>query len=381
MNGSRINLLLAGVVAWIGALPMVTTTYASSIIMGGDHTAIGTIVLVSPNPGDSAQNNGTALLNTLAGITADANNPYVIKIGPGVYDIGANILLMKSYVDLEGSGENVTTISGNNGNIFGVLHAADHAELRFLTVENRGTGTHAVALFTDAGGSPKITHVTANSTNGSHTWAVYIYQTNPILTNLTAYASGGTDTLGIHNHNASPIISNSRIKATGGVGGAAKGVYNYNGSPYISNSGISANSALGDNNYGVYNQESTPTIVNTVISASGANVYNVAVWNDQGAYPGMSNISGTASGGIYAIGLYNANADGGGAGLAYCDRCDFSASGGSSFSQAVRNDCPSPNNINLSATGLNGGVGGSGQIYCVFCFNSQTYQPLGSDCH
>ena len=69
MNNKRIQLLLTGVAAWISLLLMITTTYGGSIVIGGNYTNIGTIVIVSPNPGNTAQTNGTALLNALAGIT------------------------------------------------------------------------------------------------------------------------------------------------------------------------------------------------------------------------------------------------------------------------------------------------------------------------
>ena len=70
MNSKRIQLVLTGVVAWISLLLMTTTTYGASIVIGGDYTNIGTIVVVSPKPGNTPQNNGTALLNNLAGISA-----------------------------------------------------------------------------------------------------------------------------------------------------------------------------------------------------------------------------------------------------------------------------------------------------------------------
>ena len=167
MNRKRIQLLLTGVAAWISLLLMITTTYGASIVIGGNYTDIGTIVIVSPKPGDTPQTNGTALLNNLAGITADANNPYLIKLGPGIYDIGTNSLQMKEYVDVEGSGENTTIITGHIGiDSSGVVQGANNAEIRFLTVQNTGGGTYAVAIYNDSA-SPKITNVTASASGGT----------------------------------------------------------------------------------------------------------------------------------------------------------------------------------------------------------------------
>ena len=62
------------------------------------------------DPGGTALQNGAALLAALSGISgASATNPYLLKIEPGVYDMGSNGLSLLPYVDVEGSGEGVTT--------------------------------------------------------------------------------------------------------------------------------------------------------------------------------------------------------------------------------------------------------------------------------
>ena len=141
MNSKQIQLLRTGVAAWIGLLLMITTTYVANIVIGGDYTDIGTIVIVSPRPRDTPQNNGAALLNKLAGITADVNNPYLIKLSPGIYDIGTSSLQMNPYVDVEGAAEDRTIITGHiDSNTSGVVQRADAAEIRFLTVKTTGGG-------------------------------------------------------------------------------------------------------------------------------------------------------------------------------------------------------------------------------------------------
>ena len=60
-------------------------------------------VVVSPVPGDALAS-GTAFLNALAGITdASLTNPYLLKLEPGVFDLGSSTLLTKTSVDIEGS--------------------------------------------------------------------------------------------------------------------------------------------------------------------------------------------------------------------------------------------------------------------------------------
>src|SRR5262245_7593418 len=125
-------------------------------------------VVVSPV--GSATANGAALLAALAGITsASVANQWLLKIEPGVYNVGATGLAMKPYVDVEGSGEQATRITapGNGSNSIGTVNMVDHAELRFLTVENTGGAAYAKAVYMASGGAAKLTHVTATAFGAS----------------------------------------------------------------------------------------------------------------------------------------------------------------------------------------------------------------------
>jgi hypothetical protein len=159
MKGKRIQLLLAAVAAWITLLPMVTTTNGASIVIGGNYIAIDRMIIVSPNPGDTPQANGTALLNTLAGLPWNGSNPYLIKLGPGTYDIGTTSLQMKQFVNVEGSGVELTTITGhrsspaNCDSSAAVVHGSQHAEIRSLTISNvgaSGASYYAVGIMNDS---------------------------------------------------------------------------------------------------------------------------------------------------------------------------------------------------------------------------------------
>jgi len=107
-----------------------------------------TVVVGSAGDGTDGRANGAALLAALAGIAATAHDPCLLTIAPGVYDLGATLLHMKAYVDIEGAGEQLTRLTSavcapNSGTIVG----ADHAALRNLTVANAGGGEFAVAIF------------------------------------------------------------------------------------------------------------------------------------------------------------------------------------------------------------------------------------------
>ncbi len=218
MKSKRIRLLLAGTTAWIGLMFFVPPTQGANIVIGGNTTDIGTIIFVSPKPGDSPTTAGTALLNTLNGITDNsADNPYLIKIGPGVYDLGATSLQMKPYVDIEGSGEKTTKITGTTSGWppNGTINGASNAELRFLTVENTGAGGITSALV-NSSASPSILHVTASVLGGTAGYAVCNMSSSPVMTNVTATASEGTNNnYGVYNTSSGTVkINHSVIKGT-----------------------------------------------------------------------------------------------------------------------------------------------------------------------
>ena len=127
-----------------------------------------------------------------------ATNPCLLKIMPGVYDVGSPSVVMQPYIDIEGSGENTTILRGSiDSSSTGVVNGAGHAEIRLLTVNNAGVGRNAVALYNTS--APfGITSVTAavssygvyNSASG----AVKI--TNSVIngTTSTIYNSSGAKT-------------------------------------------------------------------------------------------------------------------------------------------------------------------------------------------
>lgn len=74
---------------------------------------------------------------------ASATNPYVVKVMPGVYDLGTGSLQMKEYVDLEGSGPEATLITSSNNNVdggtctIGTVLMANNTAVRNIKIENR----------------------------------------------------------------------------------------------------------------------------------------------------------------------------------------------------------------------------------------------------
>ena len=214
-------------------------------------------VLVSPaGDGSDTLANGTALRNALNGITdAFAGNPYLLKIEPGVYNLGTTGLTMKPYVDIEGSGEGVTTITSaastfTDDSSSATLTGANNAKLRFLTVENTGEIYYAIGIY-NGSTAPRLTHVTSIASGVNANKGVFNDSASPTMSYVTTIASGGFTTRGVDNYASSPALINSTFSGNSAslFGG---GISNDAASPTLTNctfSGNSANSGGGMYNY------------------------------------------------------------------------------------------------------------------------------------
>jgi hypothetical protein len=96
--------------------------------------------------------------------TPAAANPCLLKIAPGVYDIASAQLLIQSYVDVEGSGENVTRIRGNSTDSVVKGFYTHDSEMRFLTIESYGSAPAYWTINTSPNG-PSLSHVSVVSSS------------------------------------------------------------------------------------------------------------------------------------------------------------------------------------------------------------------------
>ncbi len=266
--------------------------------------------LFVPASGSDTENGALllAVSNEITGLgAASATKRYTLKLDAGTYDLGNNGLAMQSYVDIEGSGENTTTItsahsSGSSGANSATVSGADNAEIRFLTIENQGGSTYSYAIY-NGSASPDITNVTVIASGGSVSRGVFNSSSSPAMTNVTATASGGTYNYGVfNNNNSSPEMTNVTATASGGT--YSYGVYNNNSSPAMTN--VTATGSGGTSSFGMYNNNSSPEMTNVTITASGGSS-NYGVYNSSSS-PAMTNVTATASGGSSSnYGVYNAS--------------------------------------------------------------------------
>lgn len=193
-----------------------------------------------------------AAVNSITG--ASATNPYLVVIGPGVYTI-TSTLVMKPFVDIAGSGENVTKITGAiSTGTEAIISGANNSALSSLTVQNNGGGSNSVALKNN-NASPIVSNVTAIAGGGTLNCGIWNVNSTSVMTNVTAKASGGTSSYGVYNFYSSPVMTDVRTEAYSGLTNI--GVNNYQS--YAVMTGVLAQGLNGPG-YGVYNIDSSPSI-------------------------------------------------------------------------------------------------------------------------
>ncbi len=247
--------------------------------------------------------------------TPSATNPCLLKIMPGVYDIGSNPVNLHQNIDIEGSGEYVTkiiaTISASetgvlNYDTWGEINDRTF-EIRLLTLENSGTNWSCGITMMNSYPHPSSRLKLSNVTINVHSGAYYIagirsYNIPVTLKNVTinSTATGIAEGRGVviaWNGGSSSVIDGSNINVSGGNIGAALEVV---GDPLtVTNSTIQAGTALYLQTAGSSVKIRGSEVLGS-ITGDSSNAINIA----------NSLIAGSMSGvTAKCVGVYNANYD------------------------------------------------------------------------
>jgi hypothetical protein len=279
----------------------------SDVTCESDDKAAGLVSTVVVSPVGSATQNGTALRDALVSIThASANNPYLLKIEPGVYDLGSlqfSSLDMKSFVDVEGSGEGVTTITSSNP-FSGTVVGAANSELRSLTVKHTGGPNGATAIL-DFANDFRVSHVTAAASGeGPVNLGLNIFGT-AMLSQVTATASGASARNTGLNINGTATLDQVTATGSGGSVDGSRGVEISAADATAVLSQVTATASGGPFSYGVLNAGSTQ-IHNSRIAGDTATLGNNAgtmrVGASQLSGPPSTKSSGTT---LICAGVYD----------------------------------------------------------------------------
>jgi hypothetical protein len=159
-------------------------------------------VLVYHHPAgesNSDVNSGSELISLVAAIPGSgpevpsSNNPWVVKLGPGTYDLGSNALFLPSWVSIEGSGMEETVITSTADNTGTVQMSNGIGTVTRLTARNTGSGggSYGIVWF---GGRLVLDRAEAFALGGA-TYQIGIYASNSAVEMYNesgAFASGGT---------------------------------------------------------------------------------------------------------------------------------------------------------------------------------------------
>lgn len=232
----------------------------------------------------STDGNGdfTSPVDAVNAITdASVSNPYLIRIMPGVYNIGTGTIVMKSYVDMRGSGEDITKITGayddGNTGTTGLLIGASYSEVSDLTVENTSAGLGTTAIF-NLGQKTRFTRVTAITTAGTYERGILNKGYNAQFRDVTATTSGsGNSNEAINNQNQATFV---HITATAINGNYNHGFYNFRtfGNRVFMES-VTVLAAGGDVNVALSDYDSSSDMVNVRATAQGGANDNIGFEN------------------------------------------------------------------------------------------------------
>jgi hypothetical protein len=259
------------------------------------------VIVVASSGGDYA-----SPVDAMNAITdASASKLYLVKIMPGVYNIGSNKIQMKAYVDIAGSGENVTIINGTSTYGSGVVEVSSTSEIRQLSVYNTGSG----AAINITGGSPKITNIIASTitVSGQPGYGIYTGSSSPTIMNVTATSSGGNaENSGIRCDYSSNVVLNNVKAAASGGGSRNCGIYLSFSSAVLNN--VESSAADGTISLGIYiDSNGQGDLTNVKTSASNASQLNYGVFIERFSSAVLTNVVANGSGPSFGgSGVFNA---------------------------------------------------------------------------
>lgn len=235
----------------------------------------------------------TAMANASSGDTwcgtPSAVNPCLIKIYPGVYDIGVSSLQLQPFVSVSGVGKLATIIRGSSSS--GVVQGSDDSLLSDLTVQGDST-SQVYGIFvpgTVPAGSPlKVESVNVDITGGS---------------------TGSTAGIGIDGTSAASLFD---VEISVAGGGSASGLFVRPGSSINYRQGTidvsgAASSALALN---VLGGDATIRDIDVNVNVGTALVRAISVTDGTLSMRGIDIIASTVSGSqVFGIVVVNSDAD------------------------------------------------------------------------
>lgn len=188
---------------------------ASPAIIGSSQNLKNVITVAKAN-GDFT--NPVDAINSIPTSGSDVpsfTNRYLIVIGPGMFFIGVQQIVMREWVSIQGAGQDATLITGAvsttaQNSSSAIVVTADNSAISDLTINNTGGVTYSMGIYA-AGGSPRIEQLTVTGSGSTYNYGIYIISSSPNITNVTAT---GTGYRGLNIINSSAYVRESTMEGT-----------------------------------------------------------------------------------------------------------------------------------------------------------------------
>lgn len=196
---------------------------------------------------------------------------------------------MKEFVDITGSGENMTTLTLTTTS---TVYGADNSRLKDLTIEKSGVGFSSYAIDND-GQSPVIENVTVNFSGGTVSIRTGIYNRNSstaYLKNVTVIITNGGSCRGVFGNSSNFTIDDLKVNIDG-CSSSSIGLSASFSEIKVNNANITT---TGVNSYAVYNNSSIFSIRQSWLSGE-VRALNSLKSNSTVSYSTIINPSSAAS--------------------------------------------------------------------------------------
>lgn len=185
------------------------------------------IIVVAKSGGDF-----TDPVQALNSITdASATNPYLVKIMPGRYEVNSSSIVLKEYVDVEGSGVNASVISAINSPA--VFKGANRSQISSLSILNACTSSGCAGItatqldsyVTQEKSTFKVKDVAINMTGSANCSGIQSTYTSFDINEVDiSNTATGMYAYGIQSSYGYLSVRNSRISVTNSPSGSTHGI-------------------------------------------------------------------------------------------------------------------------------------------------------------
>ncbi len=324
-------------------------------------------------PGDTPLIGGENLRKALQSIVkVSAEEPWLLFLEPGVYDLGTQGLRMRSFIHVQGSGQGLTTVRSRASGA--TLVAEARSELSALTVEHVGGGEESLALLTETPAF-RAKDVVALARDGQRRTVAIRSSAGAGpggFERVQAMASSSQgDTVGFSCEGCAVKLSGSSALAQGGA--RALGVSVQGGTLELWDSFATGVGGASES-VGVEASASTLGLVRTEVSGSEGGVSIGLRLGSSGATVRDGTLSGSGPGGRQALALDISRSDG----ASYTVDVLRSTLIGATFS--VRS---APGlTVRIASSQFRGGgrVDGNGSVSCNGSFNETLHSPAAPAC-